>query len=638
MNPYQMRYVVYRIDDQLFLSSDLRVDQVFWGSERWAYCMQLQSDLSISAVFEQFPQIANGYGWNGSSGDRAKDVIVPTASTAAPERVRIASERIARLLGLRRLTLPELVTLNGQVNNSNNDDKTNSDDKANSSNERIIDFDVLHEALQWMYLQQYIIIQPAIQRDSCGRYFCVRCLQTSGINDQRCGACDDTCKMCSTCADYGQTRSCLPMLELQIERRELEAEAALGAGSIDGKEGSQVRLDNAAEQRTVLQLRYPHSLTAEQREVSEQISRTVLEGEDCLVWAVCGAGKTELIFETVFEFVKSGKRVLLATPRKDVVHELLPRFREVFVGIRVLAVYGGSQDKYLDAEITIATTHQLLRYRDRVFDLVIIDEIDAFPYAGDQMLMQHSQRVGKRFIQMTATPDKTILEQVKLQTISLVTLFHRHHHYPLPEPEWIQYGGIEAKGIDRFIQTISNRFSNNRNNNHNNDRLSNNRPKHFLSPAIRKIISEFPDKGVIMLFVPSIAKGKALAQLLGQYFRSVSRAEELTFVYASDPNRERKIADLRAKKYRLIITTTILERGVTIPDSHVIVVDADHAVFTKSTLIQIAGRVGRKSDAPKGRVVFVGRCYTQQIASAIKEIRNCNRMAASFVTGGRDNV
>lgn len=41
---------------------------------------------------------------------------------------------------------------------------------------------------------------------------------------------------------------------------------------------------------------------------------------------------------------------------------------------------------------------------------------------------------------------------------------------------------------------------------------------------------------------------------------------------------------------KFFFTTTILERGVTIDEVAVVVVAAQHKVFTKSALVQIAGR------------------------------------------------
>ena len=47
----------------------------------------------------------------------------------------------------------------------------------------------------------------------------------------------------------------------------------------------------------------------------------------------------------------------------------------------------------------------------------------------------------------------------------------------------------------------------------------------------------------------------------------------------------------------------ILERGITVPSVQVIVCQADHAVFTSASLIQIFGRVGRSFDDPTGKGV-----------------------------------
>ena len=104
-----------------------------------------------------------------------------------------------------------------------------------------------------------------------------------------------------------------------------------------------------------------------------------------LIWAVTGAGKTEMIFPFIHYTAARGGRVLIATPRKDVVLELQPRIQRAFANYSVVTLYGGSEQRWEQGQITIATTHQLLRFH-QAFDLVIIDEIDAFPYHNNPML------------------------------------------------------------------------------------------------------------------------------------------------------------------------------------------------------------------------------------------------------------
>src|SRR5690606_3464557 len=93
-----------------------------------------------------------------------------------------------------------------------------------------------------------------------------------------------------------------------------------------------------------------------------------------LIWAVTGAGKTEMMYPLVAAARMRGGKVLIATPRKDVVLELQPRVGQAFRGERIAALYGGSRQRWDEADIVIATTHQLLRY-EAGFDLVVLDEV-----------------------------------------------------------------------------------------------------------------------------------------------------------------------------------------------------------------------------------------------------------------------
>lgn len=100
-------------------------------------------------------------------------------------------------------------------------------------------------------------------------------------------------------------------------------------------------------------------------------------------------------------------------------------------------------------------------------------------------------------------------------------------------------------------------------------------------------------------------------------------------VYAADPEREKKVMLFREKRLRLIVTTTILERGVTIPRSDVIVLGADDGVFDEASLVQIAGRVGRSADAPDGMVRFITAGSSRVPHAAVKQIKRMNRLGMS---------
>ena len=56
----------------------------------------------------------------------------------------------------------------------------------------------------------------------------------------------------------------------------------------------------------------------------------------------------------------------------------------------------------------------------------------------------------------------------------------------------------------------------------------------------------------------------------------------------------------------------------------VIVFHADSNVYDDHALVQIAGRVGRKKDAPEGEVIFIGKTKTEYMEKAISDINNAN--------------
>ena len=97
------------------------------------------------------------------------------------------------------------------------------------------------------------------------------------------------------------------------------------------------------------------------------------------------------------------------------------------------------------------------------------------------------------------------------------------------------------------------------------------------------------------------------------------------FLKKGGQNRDKIIDDFKNKKYHYLITTSILERGITIRNLQVIIYNCDNLVFDKKTIIQIAGRVGRKKDATQGEVILISKTQSQDMIDAIKDIKDANR-------------
>ncbi|WP_346726891.1 DEAD/DEAH box helicase [Bacillus suaedae] len=339
-------------------------------------------------------------------------------------------------------------------------------------------------------------------------------------------------------------------------------------------------------------LTWEGELSSGQRHASKQVRQAVINQKSMLVWAVCGAGKTEVLFEGLAEAFLHGHRVLLATPRTDVVKELYPRLKKSFPLIKMSALYGGSKDRAPDAQLVIATTHQVMRFY-RAFDVVIVDEVDAFPFSFDQSLqyaVEQAQKQLSALIYLSATPDHTLLQSSDIETIKIPRRFHNH---PLPVPRF-QWTG------NWFKKVTNNKWPN----------------------GLNKWLAEnLAQNKPLLLFIPSINT----LQLTSAFLHNESFSHQT--VHAEDPERHEKITQFRNQQIPLLLTTTILERGVTFTNVQVAVLGSENDVFTEAALVQISGRVGRHPDYPQGDICFFHNGKTKAMMKAKQQIENMNKEA-----------
>ncbi len=319
--------------------------------------------------------------------------------------------------------------------------------------------------------------------------------------------------------------------------------------------------------------------------------------ERFLLWAVTGAGKTEITFPLLEAVLAAGGRALVATPRRDVVLELAPRLARAFPAETLAVLYGGSTDRWTPSQLTLATTHQLLRFHQS-FDLVIIDELDAYPYHNDPMLAfaaEHACKPGGSFIYLSATPPEELQRLARSGKLPHARVPVRFHGHPLPVPQLLEVPPLHIC-LKRGIL-----------------------PKKLLH-ALRK---SFAREAQIFLFVSRIAHIERLLVLLRQSFPGTA----MEGTSSQDPARTEKVAAFRSRSISLLVTTTILERGVTVPRSDVLILDADSSLFDEASLVQMAGRAGRSKEDPAGTVLFISPQWTKSQRGAVAQIRTMNTIA-----------
>ncbi len=321
------------------------------------------------------------------------------------------------------------------------------------------------------------------------------------------------------------------------------------------------------------------NLTDRQKEISDKLEEMVREGSSVLLEAVCGAGKTELVYKTISTSLKMGKRVGFAISRRQVVLEIAERLREVFTGLKVVEVCQGYTDD-LQGDLIVCTTHQLYRYY-QYFDVLIIDEPDAFPFKGNDVLQgfAHNACKGQK-IYLTATPDKSLMDDVYSGKLKYLYLSRRPSGKDLIVPK-VYYGS-------RLVLFA------------------------MLIYWIKKI-----DNKPVLVFVPTIKCGKILYFLFRNFFSCIN-------INSTTADKERLLADYRKGKYHICFSTTVLERGITIKGVNVIIFQADHKVFDEASLVQSSGRVGRGVIDTSGICIFLAESKSKSIDDCIKRIVSAN--------------
>lgn len=326
-----------------------------------------------------------------------------------------------------------------------------------------------------------------------------------------------------------------------------------------------------------------YSLSEDQKKLSQSLIDNYKKGINSLVHAVCGSGKTEIVLEVIKYAIECGDKIGFAVPRRDVVIELYDRFHSIFKRNKIALVYGGHTGK-LEGDLVCLTTHQLYRYKD-YFDLLILDEVDAFPFKGSDILNTFfDNSIKGKYIMMSATPDEELLKKFSGKGMAILELFSRFHEHPLPVPEIIKGNSITIYHI------------------------------------LYKNLKKFLDKGKqVFVFCPTIDICENTYYFLRCFFKNGS------YVHSKKVDRPETIQKFRDKDYMYLTTTAVLERGVTVKDLQVIVFMADNSIYDRYSLVQIAGRVGRKADAPEGEVIFIVREINDSVREAREDIIAANK-------------
>ncbi|WP_327195122.1 DEAD/DEAH box helicase [Paenibacillus chitinolyticus] len=459
---------------------------------------------------------------------------------------------------------------------------------------------------------------------------CRRC-GSGKLHFTPCYHCGTDCPYCEECLTMGRVRSCTLLIEGAKGSCEGEEDVYRWPGYVkENPRGNRCPKNSTRESEngpTLEAYLHPWGLSPAQTEASKEaltfLSSTSPGSKDAagkvglprsdggssgiahsgktapsfLIWAVTGAGKTEMIFPLLQYELAHGRKIAIATPRRDVVLELQPRLMRAFEGRSIVTLYGGGSQTWESGDITIATTHQLMRFA-HAFDAVIIDEIDAFPYLNSAALEFAARKAlapGGRYVLLSATPPRALQREAASGRLPHVTVPVRFHRHPLPVPK-----RVPAPPLRRILRSGA------------------------LPQTLRARLEGSLERGAqLFVFVPEIKLVEPLVGLL----QGLWPDKVIAGTSSKDRERSVKVTDFRGKVTDILVTTTILERGVTVPKTDVFILDADSSLFNEAALVQMAGRAGRSKDDPRGLVFFAGLENTVSQKGAIRQIKKMNRTA-----------
>lgn len=353
---------------------------------------------------------------------------------------------------------------------------------------------------------------------------------------------------------------------------------------------------------------FPYDETPDQLRAIRDIKRDMEKGfpMDRLLCGDVGYGKTEVAVRAAFKSVMDGKQVAILVPTTILAHQHYETFKERFAGcpctVEVLsrfrskseaqAVIKGCKDGSVDVVIG---THRLLQKSVQFKDLglLIIDEEQRFGVTHKERLKQ--MRTNVDCLTLTATPIPRTLHMSLLGVRDLSV--------------------IETPPENRFpVQTYVVEF---------NDSL--------IREAIER---ELNRGGQIYVLFNQVGAIRSMADRIAAL---VPEARiETAHGQMNEEELERVMLDFLDGEIDVLVTTTIIETGLDIPNVNTLIVyDADRLGL--SQLYQLRGRVGRSNRIAYAYFTYQkDKVLTEVAEKRLQAIKEFTELGSGFKIAMRD--
>ncbi len=353
---------------------------------------------------------------------------------------------------------------------------------------------------------------------------------------------------------------------------------------------------------------FPYEETPDQLRAIQEIKRDMEKSQpmDRLLCGDVGYGKTEVAIRAAFKAVMDGKQVAVLVPTTVLAHQHFETFKERFAGfpatVDVLSrfrsraesqsIIKGLQDGSVDV---IIGTHRLLQKTIKFKDLglLIVDEEQRFGVTHKERLKQ--MRTNVDCLTLTATPIPRTLHMSMLGVRDLSV--------------------IETPPANRFpVQTYVVEYN-----------------ESLLREALER---ELGRDGQVYVLYNNVSSIQSMADRVARIVPGARVA--IAHGQMAEDQLERVMLDFLEGDIDILVTTTIIETGLDIPNVNtLIVLEADR--FGLSQLYQLRGRVGRSNRIAYAYFTYQkDKVLTEVAEKRLQAIKEFTELGSGFKIAMRD--
>lgn len=353
---------------------------------------------------------------------------------------------------------------------------------------------------------------------------------------------------------------------------------------------------------------FPYTETPDQLRSSQEIKRDMeaIKPMDRLLIGDVGFGKTEVALRAAFKAIQDGKQVAFLAPTTVLVQQhyetILNRFEGFPVNVGILSRFSSKaevnqtlQDLRLGLIDIIVGTHRLLSKDVKFADLglLIIDEEQRFGVKHKERLKELKATVDVLTLTATPIPRTLNLSMLGVRDLSVIETAPLNR-YPIQTYVLEQNFGVIVDGIKRELARGGQVFY-----------------LHNRVDNIENVVSE----------LSSLVEGARVTYIHGQM---------------SESQLERVLMDFIAGEYDVLVTTTIIETGVDIPNVNTLFVeDADKMGLAQ--LYQLRGRVGRSNRIAYAYFMYQpDKVLTEVGEKRLEAIKDFTELGSGFKIAMRD--